>query len=87
MIKTKILANAVAAVTGVVFILCRLLAAVAPNLLFNVGQSWFHTLNLSSVRATGSMPLGLFLIGLISSVAFAWVVTYAGAELYNRWEK
>lgn len=86
MVKAKILANAVAVVTGVVFGLCRLLAAVAPNLLFNIGQSWWHTLNLSSLKATSSMTLGLFLVGLISSVVFAWLITYAVAELYNRWE-
>lgn len=87
MINSQVLANAVAVVTGAVYIVCRVLAAVAPNLVFAVGQSWFHTINLSSMRAAAPMALGVFLLGLVSSVAVVWLVAYATAELYNRWAK
>lgn len=87
MIQTTVLANAVATVTGAAYVLCRLIAAVAPNLLFNIGQSWLHTVNLDSVRATRSMPLGVFVLGLVTSILLSWVAAYAVAELYNRWEK
>lgn len=87
MMKSNVLANSVAVVTGVSYILCRLIAIVAPNLLFSIGQSWIHTVNLESVQATTSMSMGTFVLGLVSSVVVAWVAAYAVAQLYNKWEK
>lgn len=87
MIQSTVLAKAVATVAGAVYILCRLLAAATPNLLFSVGQSWFHTINLESVRAARPMPMGTFILGLVTSVVFSGVAAYAVAELYNKWEK
>lgn len=87
MIKSKVLANAVGTITGAVFIICRLVAGIVPNFLFNIGQSWFHTINLEADQVGASMTFGMFVLGLVSSVAVAWVVAYAVAELYNRWAK
>ena len=87
MINTKVLANSVATVVGVGYVLCRLIAAVAPSFLFTIGQSWFHTINLGSTPVATSMSLGMFVLGLVSSVIVAWAAAYAVAELYNRWEK
>lgn len=86
MIKSNILAHAAATVAGAGYIICRLISAVAPNVLFSIGQSWFHTVNLESVRVTSSMPTGMFILGLVSSIAVTWIAAYAIAELYNRWE-
>lgn len=41
MVRSTVLANAVATVVGVGYVLCRLIAAVAPQFLFDVGQSGF----------------------------------------------
>lgn len=87
MVKSTILANAVATIVGVGYVLCRLIAAVAPQLIFNIGQSWFHTLNLEMVRATRPVSLGILILGLVSSMVVAWVGTYAVALLYNRWAR
>ena len=87
MIKSNVLANSVATITGVGYVLCRLISVVAPNLLFSIGQSWIHTVNLESVRTSGSMSFGMFVLGLVSSIVVAWVAAYAVAELYNKWEK
>ena len=87
MLRSNVLANAVATVVGVGYVLCRLIAAVAPQFLFDVGQSWFHTLNLEPVRATRSMSMGMFVLGLVTSVVVSWVAAYATAELYQRWAK
>jgi hypothetical protein len=85
MIKPIVLANALATVVGAGYILCRLVAAIAPEFLFNVGQSWFHTVYLAPLRATGSMSTGMFVLGLVTSVVVSWVAAYATAELYRRW--
>ena len=85
MIKPRVLANAVATVVAVGYVPCRLIAALAPHLLFNVRQSWFHTLDLEPVRATGSMSRAMFILGLVSSVVVSWLGAYATGELYRRW--
>ena len=85
MIKPIVLANALATVVGAGFILCRLVAAVAPEFLFNVGQGWLHTVNLAPRRTTSPMPTGVFVLGLVTSVVVSWIVTYVTAELYERW--
>ncbi len=87
MVRSTVLANAVATVVGVGYVLCRLIAAVAPQFLFDVGQSWFHTLNLEPVQAARSMSMRMFVLGLVTSVIVSWVGTYATADLYTRWAK
>jgi hypothetical protein len=67
MIKSNVLAHSVVTVTGVGYVLCRLISAVAPAWLFNIGQSWIHTVNLESVRTTGSMSFSMFIIGFVYS--------------------
>jgi hypothetical protein len=87
MIKPIVLANALAAVVGAGYVLCRFIAAVAPQFLFNVGQSWLHTVNLEPLRTTGSMSTGMFVLGLVTSMVVSWVVAYATAELYKLWAR
>jgi 2TM family of unknown function (DUF5676) len=87
MIKPRVLANAVATVVAAGYVLCRLLAAIAPGLLFNVGQSWFHTLDVEPIRAPSSMSVARFVLGLVSSVIVSWIGAYATAELYRRWAR
>ena len=85
MVNSTALANAFATVIGAGYILCRLIAAVAPGFLFNVGQSWFHTVNLGPLRTTGSTSTEMFFLGLVTSVVGSWVGAFATAELYRRW--
>lgn len=87
MIAAKAFAHAAATVAGAAYVVCRLLASIAPNFLFAVGQSWFHTVDLSAIRGTGGMTFGTFILGLVSSVAATWVGAYMLAVLYNRWVK
>jgi uncharacterized protein DUF5676 len=87
MIKPIVLANAVAVVVGTGYILCRFIAAVAPQFLFNVGQSWLHTVNLEPLRTSGSMSTGMFVVGLVTIMVVSWVVAYTTAELYKLWAR
>ncbi len=86
MIKPIVLANALATIVGAGYVLCRLVAAVAPDLVFNVGQSWLHTVNLAPLRATGPTSTQMFVLGLVTSVVGSWVAAYATAELYKLWQ-
>ena len=85
MVNSTVLAHAVATVVGAGSILCRLIAVVAPEFVFKVGQSLFHTTNLEPLRTTGSMSTGMFFLGLVTLVVVSWVAAFATAELYRRW--
>ncbi|MBI2022067.1 hypothetical protein HYS93_04295 [Candidatus Daviesbacteria bacterium] len=87
MLKPVAFANAFAVVGLALFIICRVVSLVAPDLLFTVGQSWFHTFSLSSAREVAPMDLGVFLLGGVTSTALTWLVSYSGASLYNKWAK
>lgn len=87
MLNSKAFANAFTMVGVGVYVVCRVLSLVAPDLLFSIGRSWFHTFNLDSVRADMPMDLGIFIFGGVTLAALLWVTTYIGAELYNSWAK
>lgn len=77
-------ANAAAATTAVVYILCRILVAIVPNFMLVVARSWFHTVELQT-RAPGGMDV--FIVGLVSSTVFAWLAGFVFAYFYNMFVK
>lgn len=87
MLNAKAFANAAAVVGLGAYVICRILSLVAPDLLFAVGQSWFHTFNLDAVKAVPPLDLGTFLLGGVTFGAFVWVTIYATVTLYNKWHK
>ena len=76
MTKAIALPNAMAVVTGAGYVICRLLASIAPSFLFSIAQSWFHTFKIEP-ELTIENSAGTFLIGLVSSMAVAWLWTWA----------
>lgn len=85
MLDAKAFANAATVVGAVVFVVCRILVGVMPNGMYQVAQSWMH-----SVAVTPSMMNGgasSWLLGIISMVVVVWLVAYAFASLYNSWAK
>lgn len=86
MLKTRPLANSLAVAMGIFYVVCRLLAAVAPDFLRSIGQSWFHTYDLSALPA-GSPTGGGFIWGLVTSMAAAWIFGYLWGWFYNRLAK
>lgn len=87
MLNAKAFANAATTVMAVWVLACALLSYIAPDLLFTVAQSWMHTINLESVKATFSPNLGLLIWGLVSATGLTWLTTYSLAALYNRFTK
>lgn len=87
MLKPIPFANALTAIGLGLYVVCRVLSLVVPDLLFTVGQSWFHTFSLDSSRTVASWELGAFLLGGITFGALAWVTGYAFSFLYNRFAK
>ena len=87
MLKPLAFANAFTIVALGLYVACRVLSLVVPDLLFAVGQSWFHTFSLDGARTVAPIELGTFLLGGITFGALTWVTSYAGVYLYNRFAK
>lgn len=86
MLKEMPFANALAVVSGGLFVVCRLLAIVAPDLLRNLGQAWFHSYDFS-ILPVASLGFGDFVFGLITVVAAGWLFGYFLAWVYNKLAK
>ena len=86
MLKITPFANALAVVMGVLYIVCRLLVGIAPDLFRSIAQSWFHGYDLSAIPA-GSTTFGGFLLGLITAVLATWLFGYFFAWVYNKLSK
>lgn len=87
MLNAKAFANAVTVVTAVFYIACVVLSYIAPDLLFSIGQSWVHSLNLNVLKTPASISLTSAAWGLITISAVTWITTYAAILLYNKWHK
>lgn len=83
MLKPMAFANAFTVVGLGIYVVCRALSLVASDLLFSIGTSWFHTLNMDALRATAPFDIGAFLFGAVTFSVFVWITAYAGAALYN----
>ena len=87
MLDAKAFANATAVVMAIFYIACVFLSYISPDLLFNLAQSWIHTLNLEAARVTFTPDLGSMIFGLITAVGLTWATTYGTISLYNKWAK
>lgn len=87
MLKPKTFANAVTIMVTAAYILCGIISYIAPDLVISIVNSWLHTINLETVRATTSMPLGNFVFGVATFGGYIWILTYSTASLYNRLAK
>ena len=75
-------ANAVAATTAIVYVFCRILVGLFPDLFFTIAQSWFHGIALSKLDSW-NLTTGSFILGIVSSTITACIVGYIFANIYN----
>ena len=87
MVKPIALANASAVVALGIYVVCRVISLIAPDVLFSVAQSWFHTFSTESVISVTSLNIGSFIFGAVTLTVLVWVAFYAGAVLYNKLAK
>lgn len=78
-------ANAAGFTTGIVYVACRLFVGFSPGFMLSVAQSWFHTTDLGRVRTPGGVDE--FILGLATSVIFAWLVGYLFGWAYTKFSK
>ena len=84
MLKPQPFANAAAVVSLGLYVVCRVVSFVAPDLVFSIGSSWYHTINMDSMRSNMPLDMGTFIIGAASVIVVVWVTAYAFASLYNK---
>lgn len=87
MLKPVPYANAFTLVGLGLYVICRVLSLIIPDLLYAVGQSWFHTLSINSVMTVTPMDISTFLLGGITFSGLIWVSAYTAASLYNNFTK
>lgn len=76
-------ANALAIVTAVVYVVCRVAFLVAPELSMAVVQSWFHGFSISTLAAP-TVTTESFVLGFVTSAGAAWLVGYFFVWTYNK---
>ncbi len=77
------LANAATVVGESLYVLCRLVSVVAPDLLVWLFQPWFHGLTLDTFRP--EFRPDEFALGFVTFGVFVWLVVFATGLLYNTW--
>lgn len=77
-----IIANALAVTTTIIYVICRVLVGLFPDVSFIIAQSWFHGIELSKLDSW-NLTMSSFVLGLISSTISAWVIGYIFAKVYK----
>lgn len=78
--------NALAVTAAIVFVLCRVLVGLFPDISFAIAQSWFHGIELGKVGAW-NLTFVSFVLGVISSTITAWIVGYIFTKVYKLFVK
>ena len=79
-------ANALAATTAIIYVVCRGAFVVAPDLAMTIAKSWFHGIDISLIAAQ-SVDTGSWVVGIVSATVGAWLAGYLFATLYNVFAK
>lgn len=87
MLNAKAFANASTVVLIALYVVCRIVSLVAPDVLFSIARSWFHTFSIDSLKGVAPLDTTTFLFGGVSLAILTWITTYATISLYNRWAK
>lgn len=79
-------ANAAATTTAVVYVICRVLIGLFPDISFAIAQSWFHGIELQKFGTWG-LTTSNFVLGLVSATVVAWLIGWCFAHCYNMFLK
>lgn len=75
-------ANALAATIAIVFVVCRILVSLFPDLMFTIAQSWLHGVELAKL-SSWDLTAQSFVLGLVSATVSAWLVGYLFASILS----
>jgi hypothetical protein len=86
MLNKVALANSLAVVTAVLYVLFALLAMIAPRAFQVLFDAQFFGANVASLFPK-VQPSAASLVTLVLMIGMSWMVGYAWAWLYNRFAK
>ena len=78
--------NALAVTTAIIYVVCRVLVGLFPDVSFAIAQSWFHGIELGKLGAW-NLTMSSFISGIISSTITAWIVGYIFIKVYRLFAK
>jgi len=82
-LNTKNVANSLAIVSGIVFIVCVVLIIVIPEATMSLFGYLFHGLDISKIT-NPNVSIVSGIIGLVEIVVLAWIVGWLFATIYNK---
>ena len=74
-VQSYAIPNALAVTTAIIYVLCRVLVGLFPDISFAIAQSWLHGIELSQLEAW-NLTFVSFVLGIISSTITAWIIGY-----------
>lgn len=76
-------ANALAATTVVIYVVCTAAVVFLPDLSITIAQSWFHGIDLSKSPSV-NITVSSFVLGIITVTIGAWLIGFVFAKIYNQ---
>lgn len=82
----KATANALAVVSGVLYIICAVWTMISKESYLGMMSTWAHSLDVNALPQKAP-DFGTLVIGLLTFVIAAWITGYAFAVCYNYFSK
>ncbi|KKU51044.1 MAG: hypothetical protein A3F26_03595 [Candidatus Ryanbacteria bacterium RIFCSPHIGHO2_12_FULL_47_12b] len=86
-LNTKSFALATATTMGIMYVLCVLVVAVAPDFALQLLGWVAHIVNVEKFTENMALTAGGIVVGLVEVVVYAFVASWILAELYNRFSR
>lgn len=83
-LNAKKLANAATLTMGILYVICTLFVAIAPDAAMSIAAGMMHIPGLGDSIGEVEVTLGGFLLGLIPLLFYSYVGAYLVVALYNR---
>ena len=80
-LNAKRVSLSLAAVAGIISIVCALLVLVAPQATMNLFGAIFHGIDISQI--TKPLTLGSALLGTVEAIVLALIAGWLFAKIYN----
>ena len=81
-LNAKRVSLSLAAVAGIISIICALLILIAPQATMNLFGAIFHGIDLSQISKTAT--LGSSILGIIEAMILGWIAGWLFAVVYNK---
>lgn len=83
-LNAKKLANATTLAVGILYVVCTIFVAGAPDVAMSIATGMMHIPTLGETLGEVEVTLDGFLLGFIPLLVYSYVGAYLVAVLYNR---